>query len=128
MSKSELRSQVRKLKKEPAAAALAAEARRLCERVLSSVEWQKADTVLLYHPLPDEVDVRMLMAAGCQSGKRILLPVCVGNDLELRRYEGDDALAVGALGIQAPKGTVFHFDDYSQIQLSIIPCMAIDKA
>ncbi len=128
MSKSELRSQVRKLKKEQAAATLAAEAQQLCEKVLASVEWQMADTILLYHPLSDEVDVRMLIAAGCQSGKRILLPVCVGNDLELRRYEGDDALAVGAYGIQEPTGTVFPSEDYHRIQLALIPGMAFDRA
>lgn len=127
-SKSELRSQVRKLKREQAAATLAAESRKLCEMLLSSVEWQKAGTVLLYHPLPDEVDVRMLIAAGSQSGKCILLPVCVGNDLELRRYEGDDALAVGAFGIQEPTGTVFPIEDYRRIQLALIPGMAFDKA
>lgn len=105
---------------------LAEKSAELCNRVSLAAAWQQADTLLLYYPLPDEVDVRPLVAAADRAGKRVLLPVCVGDELELRQYEGEASLAPGAFGIMEPQGTLFPTSDYAQIQLALIPGMAFD--
>lgn len=81
--------------------------------------------MLLYHSLRDEVDTHGFIEKWW-TRKRILLPVVVGDDLELRRYTGADSLAIGAYGISEPVGKPFA--DYGSITLAVIPGVAFDAA
>lgn len=83
-----------------------------------------ARTVLLYHSLPDEVDTHAFVEKW-SGAKRVLLPVVVGNDLELRCYTGLHDLAVGAFGISEPTGELFT--DYGSIDLVVVPGVAFDR-
>ncbi len=56
--------------------------------------------------------------------KKILLPVVIGNDLELRVYTSPADLAIGAYGIE-PTGALFT--DYATIDLVIVPGVAFDR-
>ena len=127
IQKNELRRQVRAQKKQYAAAQLAALSEEICSKVLRSAWWQEAGTLLLYYPLADEVDVRPLIQEACRNGKRVLLPVCRGEELELHLYEGEDSLASGAFGIMEPTGPLFAPENYPDIQLAIVPGMAFDR-
>lgn len=126
MTKGELRDFIRTKKKQHSAAELAAESERICGKVLASAWWQEADTLLLYYPLADEVDVRPLIRDAYARGRRVLLPVCVGDELELRVYEGEGSLAEGAFGIMEPTGPAFAAAHYPEIQLALVPGMAFD--
>lgn len=126
--KPSLRQYVRALKKERTAAQLAAMSEEITDRVLASAWWQKAGTLLLYYPLADEVDVRPLIKEAFESGKRVLLPVCKGEELELHLYEGEGSLRKGAFGIMEPTGPLFAPEDYSKIEFAIVPGMAFDRA
>lgn len=121
MTKKELRQLIRSRK----ALCLTDERERLsleiCQRVQETPQWQDAKVVLLYHALPDEVNTKPLLNA---IGKRILLPVVVGDDLEVREYDG--TTSEGAFHIQEPMGNAFT--NYDQIDLAIIPGMAFDHA
>ena len=128
MTKQELRRFVRAQKKQYTAAQLTAMSEEICSRVLRSAWWQKAGTLLLYYPLADEVDVRPLIKNAFENGRQVLLPVCVGEELELHLYEGDASLAEGAFGIMEPTGMLFAPENYDEIQLAIIPGMAFDRA
>ena len=125
--KQELRRFIRAQKKEYTAQELAAMSEEICDRVLASAWWQEADTLLLYHPLADEVDVRPLIREAFERGKQVLLPVCRGDELELHHYEGEASLAEGAFGIKEPTGTIFAEEQYPDVQLAIIPGMAFDS-
>ena len=100
----------------------------VCGRVFASTFWQEASILLSYYPLPDEVDVRLLIKEAFESGKRVLLPVCKGEDLELRLYEGEDSLREGAFGIMEPTGPLFAPENYDEIELALVPGMAFDRA
>lgn len=128
MTKHELRCSIRKQKKQYSAAQLAAMSEEITDRVLASAIWQEAGTLLLYHPLPDEVDVCRLIRLASAEGKRVLLPVCNGDNLELRIYVGEASLCPGAFGIMEPTGPLFPSRHYNQIRLALIPGMAFDKA
>ena len=99
----------------------------ICLRVLASAWWQEASTLLLYYPLPDEVDVRPLISEAHERGARVLLPVVVGDELELRVYEGESSLREGAFGIMEPTGDVFPPQRYGEIDLALVPGMAFDR-
>lgn len=57
--------------------------------------------------------------------EKILLPVVIGNDLELRVYTSPADLAIGAYGIEEPTGALFT--DYATIDLVIVPGVAFDR-
>lgn len=94
--------------------------------LLNHPQWQKAQCVMLYHPLPDEVDVAPLLDIALASGKSVLLPEVVSDDLQLRRYTGIDSLQRGAFGILEPTGEVFPHECYADVSLVIVPGMAFD--
>ena len=127
MTKQELRQFIRAQKEQHTAAQLAVMSEEICNRVLRSAWWQEAGILLLYYPLADEVDVRPLIQDAYKNGKRVLLPVCKGDVLELRLYEGEDSLAPGAFGIMEPTGPLFAPENYNDIQLALIPGMAFDR-
>ncbi len=104
---------------------LRALSRSLCSAIKSDVAWDGSDIVLLYYPLADEVDVTSLMAEGRAGGKTVLLPAVVGDDLELRVYDGDESLRTGAFGIKEPLGR--EYTDYDSIGLVLVPGLAFDK-
>ena len=63
----------------------------LSTQILAALEahpaFRAATTVLLYHSLKDEVDTHAFIRKWSNE-KRILLPVVVGDELELRLYTG----------------------------------------
>lgn len=127
MTKSELRTLVRQLKREHLSA-FPAWSQDVCRRVAASEVWVQAETVLLYHALPDEPDLQPLLDGALREGKRVLLPVVVGDDLELRAHQGPDTLREGAFHILEPVGAVFPPSQYDQIALALVPGMAFDRA
>ena len=57
--------------------------------------------------------------------KRILLPVVVGDDLELRIYTGPENMSIcGVYGIEEPTGEAFT--DYAAIDFIVVPGVAFD--
>ncbi len=96
--------------------------RQLLER---HQRFAEAQVLLLYHSLPDEVYTHQMVEELSQR-KEILLPVVVGNELELRRYTGKDDLRMGAYGIAEPVGELFT--DYDRIDVAVIPGIAFDAS
>ena len=128
MTKRELRQQIRTQKRRLSAAELAVMSEDICSKVLALASWQEAGTLLLYYPLPDEVDVRLLIKDAFESGKKVLLPVVKGDELELHLYEGEASLKEGTFGIMEPTGPLFAPKHYGEIELAVIPGMAFDSA
>ena len=119
MDKHTLRKWIRQQKASHAPSERDAFSHKACLSVMGSPEWRNAHCVLLYHPLPDEVDVRPLIAAATEEGKRVVLPQVVGDDTVLRLYTSEQDLQPGAFGIMEPTGPLFT--NYSSIELAIIP-------
>ena len=86
---------------------------QVCRGVCRSLFWQQAHSVLLYHPLPDEVDVTALLHAAVSAGKQVLLPVVTGPDsIEVRRWTPDTPMQTGAFGIEEPSGEDISREEY----------------
>ena len=123
MRKDELRKHIRQLKRQFTPQQLEELSLDICSRLLLEPHIQQADTLLLYHSLPDEVDTRMLLDT--LKGKNILLPhVVSAEEMELKRYSGPADLRQGTFGIMEPCGV--SFTDYQQIDVAIVPGMAFD--
>ena len=102
--------------------------KELSHKVLASLEqlpaFEEASVLLLYYSLSDEVYTHDFLEKWKEK-KTILLPVVVGDKLELRYYTGTHDLQIGAYGINEPTGRLFK--DYNSIDLAIIPGVAFDK-
>lgn len=122
-TKPELRKIVRQLKRQHTAEQLAEKSAVVCSQIMQMEAFRNSSTILLYHPLPDEVDTRILIDEAFRSGKTVILPVVVGDDLELRLYS-PDKMVEGAFGIMEPSGELFT--DFGAIDVAIIPGMGFD--
>ena len=85
-------------------------------------QFKSANTVLLFHSLPDEVCTHGLIEKYA-STKRILLPVVDGEKWYIREYKGD--LKTGEYNIQEPTG--MNFRDYDSIDLIVVPGVCFDN-
>lgn len=79
-------------------------------------------TVMLFWPMPDEVDTRPFIRRCHEGGVRVVLPVVAGDDIVLRLYEGDESLRPGAFGILEPQGAAFR--DTASISRIYVPGLA----
>jgi len=72
--KREIRTRMRRLLREIAAAERQRLSLEVCRRMLGLPEWQRAETVMLFLATPTEVDTAPLVEAGWRAGKRVLAP------------------------------------------------------
>jgi len=125
--KDELRTLVRQRKAE-----MSSEERRqwsveVCDKVMKTEKWLGASMVMLYWPLGDETDVRPLIGEALRQGKTVVLPTCMGDELVLRIYEGEEKMSRGAFGIMEPQGRVIGPKEYGDIDLIVVPGVAFDN-
>ncbi len=125
LSKQQLRALIRRRKRETTAEMRAEASVRVCRSIIQSPVWQRARTVMLYHAMPDEVDLSLLAKEALQTGKRVLLPVVVGDsEMEVRLLHPSTKFAAGPFGIQEPQGDAFR--ELSEIDLVVVPGLAFD--
>src|SRR5829696_3637476 len=77
--------------------------RRICATFLALPEYAAARTVLFYLDVRSEVRTRHTLPAALETGKRIVVPYCVKDELELFLLNSPDELAVGMYKILEPK-------------------------
>lgn len=98
------------------------------KQILQAIEanplFQQAQTILLYWSLPDEINTHLFINRWSKE-KTILLPVVIGDDSEIRIFQGEEKLAKGAFNIDEPIGEAYT--NYHSIDLAIVPGMAFDK-
>lgn len=123
--KQKLRIEVAQKKKSFCASSLYRLSQEALNRLEAHPQFQNAYTILLYYSLPDEVYTHEFIEKWYKQ-KQIILPVVVGDELELRLYRGKDQLKVGAFNILEPD--YGEYTDYTKIDLAIIPGVGFDKA
>lgn len=126
LSKKSLRQYIRQRKARHTDEELVALSQPIVEAVLADPRFQEAQTVLLYHSLPDEVYTPGLIAAALRMGKRVLLPVVISRtEMEIREYLPTTEMALSDdFHILEPQGAAFT--DYASVDCAIIPGMAFD--
>ena len=122
--KKQLRKQIAQEKKRQSATLLTTHSIALLEQIEKHPRFISATTVLLYHSLPDEVQTHAFVEKWHKQ-KKILLPVVVGDILELRHYTGKSCLQEGSFHIEEPSGE--NYTNYQEIELAIIPGISFDK-
>lgn len=104
------------------------------ERILDSAMglsgFQQADTVLFYVHIRTEVRTLAALEAALASGKRIGIPYCVGDRLDLFHLESFDELEKATFGILEPRLGVRSLPEKrlraEELDLVLVPGVAFD--
>jgi len=124
-SKKELRKRMSILKAQMPLEKRQKESDIIVDQIKLLPQFQMAKVIMGYYPLPDEVDILPLFQMYLGK-KTLLLPVVIGDDIELREYKGEEFIQTGAFNILEPSSTPF-FTDYNRIDLVIVPGVAFSK-
>ena len=102
--------------------------RAVCRLILESSHWMDAEQIMLYMPLPDELDIKPLLLNGLKNKKRVALPrFSTRNNLyEISEISSLNNLVAGKFGISEPSKTSKNMD-MMQLDLVIICGLAFDR-
>ena len=117
-----LRSYIRFEKKHRTSEQLDEESEQIMEMLESTPQFQKAQTVMLYSSLPDEVRTTAFIEKW-RNRKRIILPTVVGDDIVPVELTADTAFAVGDFNILEPQNKPYT----GGYDLIVVPGMAFDR-
>lgn len=122
------KKQLRKLVKVRIKALSAAEKEKRATALLRAV-WNhplfaSAQNVMLFWPLPDEINTIPLIERAHAVGKNVFLPVVVGDDLVVKPYN-PTTMQPGAFGILEPQGNPVS---PALLDVIIVPGVAFDAA
>lgn len=95
----------------------------LQRRFLSLHEFIDAKVLALYAPVQQEVDTALVAADSLASGKTLLYPAVLGDDMEFRRVAAMDQFASGRFGIPEPTGERV---DPTTADVIVVPGVAFD--
>ena len=122
-----LRKRIKEMKQQLSDKELESMSLHAVSRLLAHPAVVKAETILMYYSLADEVNTHEAVDALVRSGKTVLLPrVIDGENMEIRIYESRDDLAPGHYGIMEPTGKLYTC--YENIDVAVVPGMAFDAA
>ena len=102
--------------------------RAVCRLILESSHWMQAEQIMLYMPLPDELDIKPLLFNGLKNKKRVALPrFSIRNNVyEISEISSLNSLVAGKFGISEPSKTSKNMD-MMQLDLVIICGLAFDR-
>ena len=106
----------------------AAAAAQVVVSLASRPEWARASSVLLFAPLPDEVDVWPLVELALMAGKTVVLPAFVpGINSYVARQIVDMTrdIVVGKFGVREPADVCVEVP-LNQLDLVLVPGIAFD--
>lgn len=104
ISKSEIRSEMRKRRGVISLIEMAELSARIAEGVLSLPEYAQAKTVLCYANLRDEVMTSALIGEILRSGRTLALPAVRGEEMKALRLTDPEMMHRGAFRIMEPDG------------------------
>ena len=96
----------------------------IVENIKDTPEFQSAHTVLAYHPLDTEPDIKPLFDTCFSYGKKLVLPKVCGDRLKLYAVEDLSTLQKGPLGVFEPaEGEEV---EPASLSISLVPAVAFD--
>jgi 5-formyltetrahydrofolate cyclo-ligase len=105
--------------------------RQILQRLAELPEYVRAGTLMLYLSFRSEVGTHHFPERAWSEGKRVVVPCCAGERLELFRLESPDELAPGTLGILEPSPRLRTVAERrvaaAEIDLVVVPGLAFDR-
>ena len=122
MEKKELRALIKTLKKQRSKEQLLTQSEQILAKLEQHPDFAKAEIVMLYSALPDEVQTQAFLEKW-HLKKKIILPTVVGDDIIPVEYGKDTAFAVGDFNILEPQNEPYQ----GGFDLIIVPGVAFDR-
>ena len=122
MDKKELRTHIKALKKQHTKEELLGLSDQILAKLEQHPDFVKAEKVMLYNALPDEVQTLNFLEKW-HLRKRIILPTVVGDDIIPVEYAKETTFAVGDFNILEPQNEPYTGD----FDLIIVPGVAFDR-
>ena len=124
MTKVDIRRRVRERRKALGQAVRADLSRRIARSVLSLLQDHPDGSVFCYLSVGSEVDTSDVISALIASGRKVCVPVVVGDAMVAAAYDGKAPLKTGAKGASEPQNV--DVVPPSQIGVIIAPLVAFD--
>ena len=122
MEKKELRANIKALKKQHTKEQLLEQSEKILAKLEQHPDFMKAEKVMLYSALPDEVQTQAFLEKW-HLKKQIILPTVVGDDIIPVEFGKDTAFAVGDFNILEPQNEPYT----GGFDLIIVPGVAFDR-
>lgn len=122
MDKKTLRAEIKALKKQHTKEQLSEQSEKILAQLEQHPDFVKAERVMLYSALPDEVQTQAFLEKW-HLKKQIILPTVVGDDIIPVAYGKDTSFAVGDFNILEPQNEPYKGD----FDLIIVPGVAFDR-
>lgn len=103
--------------------------RKISDNLLSFEPYKKAQTVLFYAALDDEINIDLCIKKALDSGKMVALPVCTDKNGNMKFYyiSSLSDIKTGFFGVREPDTDICNeVVDYSS-SICIVPAIAYDK-
>jgi 5-formyltetrahydrofolate cyclo-ligase len=122
MEKKELRALIKALKKQHTKEQLLEQSEQILAKLEQHPDFVKAERVMLYSALPDEVQTQSFLEKW-HLRKTIILPTVVGDDIIPVEYGADTGFAVGDFNILEPQNEPYT----GGFDLIVVPGVAFDR-
>ena len=104
----------------------------ICDRFLALTSYRFADTLLMFAPLKDEIDIFPIVRDALRRGKTVAFPRCNGNDNTMTYYIVNDLtqLKEGSYGIREPEPSLPVYDparSETEHTICFIPALVFDR-
>jgi len=108
-----------------------AKSRTICERFFALPEFAASKVVQFYVDVRSEVRTRSFIPRALELGKKVVIPYCVDEHLELFPLDSADEMEVGAFKILEPRrdlrGLPHKRFDVSGVDLIMVPGVVFDR-
>jgi 5-formyltetrahydrofolate cyclo-ligase len=105
--------------------------RQICTTFMALPEYAAARTVMFYVDVRSEVRTRNSLPDALTSGKRIVVPYCVNNELELFLLKDMEELSIGMYKILEPRPELRTLAEKrvspGELDLVMVPGVAFDR-
>ena len=122
--KQQMRRTIRALERELPAAYKRESSAAIARHLLAMPEYQEAGTVFCFVGTSREIDTTAILSDALASGKRLCVPLCVGDGLmDLHQITSLDQLIPGAYGILEPPADT-PLVDTDAVDFAVLPCLS----
>lgn len=123
--KKDIRTQVKKYRKEATADQIEKNSQLICKKFLELQEYRQADTIFAYVDCKNEVQTRNVIRQCWIDGKKVAVPKVFGQIMKYYYIHSFDDLEAGYFGIMEPKDDKLQEADCPEA-LMILPGVAFD--
>ena len=120
-----LRNRMRGVREALPDSACDARSAEIAKRLLALAELERAETVLAFASIRNEVRTQTSMQAAWAAGKRVALPRVVGDELQLHLVASDTVLIEGAFSVPEPPETATRVQP-DEVDFALVPALAVD--